>query len=151
MKNNKGFTLIELLVVIAIIGILSSIVLSSLTSARLEGQKSAVKSQLSGMRSQAELYYGTNGNKYSSSTVGVGPITCDTSGDDIFGTASENGLGNLINGILFSYADANPQCFVSKTNWSLSVTMPGGGNWCVDNTGKSSENTMDTNAPYSCL
>ena len=52
----KGFTLIELLVVIAIIGILSSVVLASLTTARTKGQDAAVQSQMASMRSQAELY-----------------------------------------------------------------------------------------------
>jgi len=57
MKKNKGFTLIELLVVIAIIGILASVVLASLSSARDKGKDAAVRSQLANMRAQAEIYY----------------------------------------------------------------------------------------------
>jgi prepilin-type N-terminal cleavage/methylation domain-containing protein len=50
-----GFTLIELLVVIAIIGLLSSIVLASLSTARSKGGDAAIKSDLNGVQVQAEL------------------------------------------------------------------------------------------------
>jgi prepilin-type N-terminal cleavage/methylation domain-containing protein len=62
MKFQKGFTLIELLVVIAIIGILSSVVLASLNSARKKGQEAIIKSNFKSMITQAELVYDTSGN-----------------------------------------------------------------------------------------
>src|SRR3989344_5698152 len=53
MRPSHGFTLIELLVVIAIIGILSSVVLASLNTARRV-------SDLESIRTALELYYSSN-------------------------------------------------------------------------------------------
>lgn len=56
-KFNKGFTLIELLVVIAIIGLLSSVVLASLSSARIKSRDARRKSDLKQIQTALELYY----------------------------------------------------------------------------------------------
>ena len=78
LNLKKGFTLIELLVVVAIIGILASVVLASLNSARAKGSDAAVKSNLDNMRAQAAIYYDTNG-KYN--TTSGTAVTCNiTSG-----------------------------------------------------------------------
>jgi type IV pilus assembly protein PilA len=137
MKNNKGFTLIELLVVIAIIGILSSVVLASLTTARTRGQVASVQSQLSNMRAQAELYYSTNSNSYGTAS------NCSTA---LFGTAN-NGLGALVAGV--TSTGATISCSASSTAWSA-VAAFGGVNYCVDSTGFSGTSSSAT-ADNTCL
>lgn len=62
MQNTKrGFTLIELLVVIAIIGILSSVVLASLNSARRKGRDARRIADLKQIQLALELSYDKNG------------------------------------------------------------------------------------------
>ncbi len=57
--TKKGFTLIELLVVIAVIGILSSIVLVSLSGARNKAKDANIQADLAALRAGAELYADT--------------------------------------------------------------------------------------------
>ena len=59
--SKKGFTLIELLVVIAIVGVLSSVVLVSLNTARDKSRYSHATSQLVEIEKALELYYSNNG------------------------------------------------------------------------------------------
>ncbi len=61
-RHATGFTLIELLVVISIIGLLSSIIFSSLSSARLKARDAARMQGLVQFRSAAELYTNDNGH-----------------------------------------------------------------------------------------
>lgn len=55
-KKISGFTLIELLVVVAIIGLLSSIVLVSLSGARDRSEQTAYRSYMSEVIKAVELY-----------------------------------------------------------------------------------------------
>lgn len=59
-RLSRGFTLIELLVVIAIIGILSSVVLASLNSARVKGRDARRISDMRQMQLALELYQDIN-------------------------------------------------------------------------------------------
>jgi general secretion pathway protein G len=61
-KTARGFTLIELLVVMAIIGLLSTVVLASLTTARKKGRDTKRISDVKQLQIALELYYDNNGN-----------------------------------------------------------------------------------------
>lgn len=79
MRTTKGFTLVELLVVIAIIGILASIIMVSLGSAKGKSRDAKRQADIKNIQLALSLYYNDNGfypkNIYSTS-----------------GTAPNNGL-----------------------------------------------------------
>ena len=61
MKDKKGFTLIELLVVISIIGLLSSIVLASISNARAKARDAFRIQSIKQVQNALELYYNDYG------------------------------------------------------------------------------------------
>ncbi len=76
--NKRGFTLIELLVVIAIIGLLSTLAVVALGSARQKARDSKRLADLKQVQTALELYY-TDQTSYPSGnalTLGTGNAAC---------------------------------------------------------------------------
>lgn len=124
--NKKGFTLIELLVVIAIIGLLSTLAVVALSSARQKARDSKRLSDLKQVQTALELYY-TDNNAYptavASSTLGAGSFVCLGSGG--FGTA---GCAGAIMGLV----PADPQSTqnyqyqsADGSTYAISATLEG--------------------------
>lgn len=90
--NKKGFTLIELLVVVAIIGLLSTLAVVALGSAREKARDSKRLSDLKQVQTALEMYY-TDNNAYptaaTSTEIGTGNYAClNSSGFAATGCAS---------------------------------------------------------------
>ncbi len=130
--KTKGFTLIELLVVIAIIGILSSVVLASLNSARNKGADASVKSNLANIRAQAELVYDSaSPNSYA--TI----CTDSTIVSAINSAKSAAGVTSATNVTLATAGTAGTAtCHANgSTGWAIEVPLKTSGFACVDGNG----------------
>jgi len=116
-NDKKGFTLIELLVVIAIIGLLASIVLVSLNSARGKARGVRRVADLRQIQTALEMYYDTNnsypnfGEEWRSECSGWGGLSAS----------------NVIPGLVPTYMpvfpsdpsmnkSANTACYIYKSN-----------------------------------
>jgi prepilin-type N-terminal cleavage/methylation domain-containing protein len=140
MKQNKGFTLIELLVVVAIIGILASVVLASLNSARGKGADAAIKGEMSSIRAQAEIYYDNNG-AYATNGATMSVATCTNTPNTLF---EDTVVAKLYNSIM-SRNNGDVVCAADATSWAVASKLTQGTDaWCVDSTGASQKSTLTT-------
>jgi type IV pilus assembly protein PilA len=144
MKKNltKGFTLIELLVVIAIIGILASVILASLNSARAKGTDAAVKSDLENARPQAEIYYDGSSSSYASVCTTATSAAVGGINTMLVDAASKATPGNAL---VTTFATAGTAttvvCHDSAAGWAAAAPLKSVANnyWCVDSTGKAEQ------------
>jgi len=127
MRKNNGFTLIELLVVIAIIGILATIVLASLNSAREEAKDVSIKTELSHSLRIAELFWHEH-EHYS----GLCTEPEFVAGGIVFKIITDNG-GSLV-------------CTDDIDGFCISSTLNRGGSFCADPIGRVVENVVCSGA-----
>jgi prepilin-type N-terminal cleavage/methylation domain-containing protein len=154
-KAEKGFTLIELLVVIAIIGILSSIVLASLNTARQKSRDAKRVSDVRQLQLAFELFFDSC-RQYPTGVNGTMPTTGTANG-----CTSPTTLGSFIPAIpippsgagllVYSYHSGTATTYCLGAELEQASAVPSGDTNCdADGTGSGAWGaTSPANAFYS--
>lgn len=151
MFKKRGFTLIELLVVIAIIGILASIVLASLNTARDKANDAAAKGQLTQVRTQAEIVYDDLDQTYNDSGTAINETDCDSIPpvDPATHVFNDDTVQDLV-GEVTTAAGNNVTCRAPAdgdsyaANVELRTSKNDDKYFCVDSSGFADETSSDT-------
>lgn len=119
----RGFTLIELLVVIAIMGILASLMLTSLGKSRDKAKGAAIREELTTMRTSAELYRSKHGD-----------FTTGDCGDTNTGMWEDEDINRVVMAIKSNAVGGEVICLSDGGNWALSTVSPDSPNniICID-------------------
>jgi type II secretory pathway pseudopilin PulG len=138
-----------LLVVIAIIGVLSSVVLASLNTARSKGSDAAIQSDLATVRTQASLYYGDNGNSYGTQVWSSGAASACTGG-----MFSDGNISRALAGADTANGTGDVDCVADGTSYLAAAALLTTADtyWCVDSTGaaKMVDAALPTTAIATC-
>lgn len=172
----KGFTLIEVLFSIAIIGILAAITSVFLSNHRMRAKDAQIKSVMSQMQRQAEVFQLTHGSFIA---TGVDPLKtgqndtireCNgTQGTTLAGTVfdvnAQDSFGQLATEVYLKSPNSStifksgtnyrPWCVVRANGWAFGVALndvpkgqtKGKYGWCVDSTGTQKIMIANYNSP----
>ena len=125
-KSKKGFTLIELLVVIAIIGVLASVVLASLNTARRKSRDARRIADIKQIQLALELYFDAQSSPQYPASGGLGAALAPT----YIPTLPADPLGT-----------AYRYCRLSTTSYHLAAALEDS-----SNTAKNSDRDLNTSS-----
>lgn len=147
-KTQKGFTLLELLVVIGIIGLLASILVVNLTSARRRARDTKRVADIRNLQTASEDYYGKNG-KYptlisdlvTAGNIPIWPLDPLTPSGTVCTGNSDN---------CYWYAYYTPAGALGPQSYSLGASLEDSGSQLL-NQSRNCNSTTGTNCPYNAV
>jgi prepilin-type N-terminal cleavage/methylation domain-containing protein len=150
-RTHGGFTLIELLVVIAIIGILSSVVLVSLNSARKKGTDTRVISDVQETRTALESGYtgGVYPDLYNTTASGVNLLAATTTNGADVSNINQLALDAVTQGGALSiYINTNGNAGSATVGNAIGYAIYGqltsnsARYFCIDSTGATNQSAI---------
>lgn len=127
LLRTRGFTLIELLVVISIIGLLSSVALAALSSARTKAVETALKESFISIGKEMELH---------------------VSNDGYYTGACGSSVDSMVQQVAQQYGKQPPEwgC-ISDSSYLVYILLPNDQYYCMDSSGGTYVQKTQTTVP----